>query len=88
MTRLKLPAIYEQREVVAAGGLRSYGTNVPEVYRQIGIYTGRVLKGKKPADLPVLEPTKFDMNINLKTAKALGIDMPTSILLRANEIIE
>ena len=88
MTRLKLPAIYEQREVVAAGGLMSYGTNVPEVYRQIGIYTGRVLKGKKPADLPVLEPTKFDMNINLKTAKALGIDMPTSILLRANEIIE
>jgi len=66
----------------------SYGTNVPEVYRQVGIYTGRVLRGEKPADLPVLEPTKFDMSINLKTAKALGIDMPTSILLRANEIIE
>ena len=87
-TRLKLPAVYEQREVVAAGGLMSYGTNVPEVYRQVGIYTGRVLRGEKPADLPVLEPTKFDMSINLKTAKALGIDMPTSILLRANEIIE
>jgi putative tryptophan/tyrosine transport system substrate-binding protein len=87
-TRLKLPAVYEAREFVAAGGLMSYGTNVPEVYRQVGIYTGRVLKGEKPADLPVLEPTKFDMSINLKTAKALGIDMPTSILLRANETIE
>jgi putative tryptophan/tyrosine transport system substrate-binding protein len=87
-TRLKLPAVYEQREFVAAGGLMSYGTNVPEVYRQVGIYTGRVLKGEKPADLPVLEPTKFDMSVNLKTAKALGVDMPTSILLRANETIE
>jgi putative ABC transport system substrate-binding protein len=87
-TRLKLPAVHESREFVAAGGLMSYGTNVPEVYRQVGIYTGRVLKGEKPADLPVLEPTKFDMSVNLKTAKALGIDMPTSILLRANETIE
>jgi putative tryptophan/tyrosine transport system substrate-binding protein len=87
-TRLNLPAVYEQREVVAAGGLMSYGTNVSEVYRQVGIYTGRVLKGEKPADLPILEPTKFDMSVNLKTAKALGIDMPTSILLRANETIE
>jgi putative ABC transport system substrate-binding protein len=77
-TRLKIPAVHEVREFVMAGGLMSYGTNVPEVYRQIGIYTGRVLKGEKPADLPVLEPTKFDMAINLRTAKALGIDMPTS----------
>jgi putative tryptophan/tyrosine transport system substrate-binding protein len=80
--------VYEAREFVMAGGLMSYGTNVPEVYRQIGIYTGRVLKGEKPADLPVLEPTKFDMAINLRAAKTLGIDMPTSILLRANEVIE
>jgi putative ABC transport system substrate-binding protein len=87
-TRLKIPAVHEVREFVMAGGLMSYGTNLPEVYRQIGIYTGRVLKGEKPADLPVLEPTKFDMAINLRTAKALGIDMPTSILLRANEVIE
>ena len=87
-TRLKLPAVYAEREVVAAGGLISYGTNVPEVYRQVGVYTGRVLKGDKPADLPVLEPVKFDMSINLKTAKTLGIDMPTSILLRADEVIE
>jgi len=87
-TRLKLPAVHESREFVLAGGLMSYGTNVPEVYRQIGIYTGRVLKGEKPADLPVLEPTKFDMAINLRAAKALGFDMPTSILLRANEVIE
>jgi putative tryptophan/tyrosine transport system substrate-binding protein len=74
-TRLKIPAVHEVREFVMAGDLMSYGTNVPEVYRQISIYTGRVLKGEKPANLPVLEPTKFDMPINLRTAKALGIDM-------------
>jgi putative tryptophan/tyrosine transport system substrate-binding protein len=87
-TRLRLPAVHESREFVVAGGLMSCGTNVPEVYRQVGVYTGRVLKGEKPADLPVLEPAKFDMSINLKTANALGIEMPTSILLRANEVIE
>jgi putative ABC transport system substrate-binding protein len=86
--RYGLPAIHENREFTAAGGLMSYGTNVPDVYRQVGIYTGRVLKGESPAELPVLQPTKFDIAVNLKTAKALGIDVPTSILLRADEVIE
>ncbi len=87
-TGLAVPAIYEVREFAIAGDLMSYGTNIPEVYRQVGIYTGRVLNGEKPADLPVLQPAKFDMTINLRTAKALGIDVPTSILLRADEVIE
>ena len=86
--RYRLPAIHENREFTTAGGLMSYGTNVPDVYRQVGIYTGRVLKGESPAELPVLQPTKFDTAVNLKTAKALGIDVPTSILLRADEVIE
>ena len=86
--RSKLPAVYELHQLVAAGGLMSYGTNVPEVYRQIGAYAGRVLKGEKPADLPVLEPTKFDMAVNLRTAKTLHINVPTLNLLRANEVIE
>jgi putative ABC transport system substrate-binding protein len=86
--RYRLAAIYESREFTAAGGLMSYGTNLPDVYRQVGVYVGRILKGEKPADLPILQPTKFDMAINLKTAKTLGIDVPTSILLRADEVIE
>jgi ABC-type uncharacterized transport system substrate-binding protein len=83
-----IPAIYENREFTAAGGLMSYGTSVPDVYRQIGAYAARILNGDKPADLPVLQPTKFDIAVNLRTAKTLGIDMPTSILLRADEVIE
>jgi putative tryptophan/tyrosine transport system substrate-binding protein len=86
--RYGLPTIHENREFTVAGGLMSYGTNVPDVYRQVGIYTGRVLKGENPAELPVLQPTKFDIAVNLKTAKALGIDVPTSILLRADEVVE
>jgi putative tryptophan/tyrosine transport system substrate-binding protein len=85
---LKVAAVYEIRQFVAGGGLMSYGASIPEIYRQIGDYAGRVLTGEKPSDLPVLQPAKFDMAVNLRAAKTLGIDMPTSILLRADEVIE
>jgi putative tryptophan/tyrosine transport system substrate-binding protein len=86
--RHKLPAVYFNRFFVAGGGLISYGANVIGQYRLAAGYVDRILKGAKPADLPVQNPTKYEMAINLKTAKALGITMPPSVLVRADEVIE
>ena len=86
--RHRLPAIYERRDIAMAGGLLSYGVNTFDMYRQAGIYTGKILNGAKPADLPVQQATKVELVVNLKTARSLGLELPTSVLLSADEVIE